>query len=220
MLSRGASSIKLARRGRRGAKLVVSEGRGGLKAVVNASCTPLAAPSRPPHAQPTGSGRPPGAGVGAALIATAFARGTPRPPAPMRHQIAGQLRTKVPRLIALMDEVEHSVLAYMGFPAAHWTKLHSTDPIERLNGATHRGRQNIPQRSRHHRLVGTILLERGRSRDQAAHRGSLINTGQTTAGERDRPAAPTRPTAGHDRRNAISRPRRQFFDSRRGRLAL
>ena len=26
------------------------------------------------------------------------------------------------------------VLAYMTFPKAHWTKLHSTNPIERLNG--------------------------------------------------------------------------------------
>lgn len=33
-----------------------------------------------------------------------------------------------------MDEAETDVLAYMSFPAAHRTKLHSTNPIERLNG--------------------------------------------------------------------------------------
>ena len=32
-----------------------------------------------------------------------------------------------------MDESEHDVLAYTGFPAQHRTKLHSTDPLERLN---------------------------------------------------------------------------------------
>ena len=33
-----------------------------------------------------------------------------------------------------MDDAEPDVLAYMSFPAAHRPKLHSTNPIERLNG--------------------------------------------------------------------------------------
>ncbi len=33
-----------------------------------------------------------------------------------------------------MDEAEPDVLAYMTFPAAHRTKLHPTNPLERLNG--------------------------------------------------------------------------------------
>ena len=33
-----------------------------------------------------------------------------------------------------MDDAEVDVLAYMGFPAQHRTKLHSTNPLERLNG--------------------------------------------------------------------------------------
>ena len=33
-----------------------------------------------------------------------------------------------------LDEAETDVLAYMTFPAAHRAKLHSTNPIERLNG--------------------------------------------------------------------------------------
>ena len=32
-----------------------------------------------------------------------------------------------------MDESEADVLAYMSFPAQHRTKLHSTNPLERLN---------------------------------------------------------------------------------------
>jgi putative transposase len=39
----------------------------------------------------------------------------------------------LPKLAALMDEAEPDVLAYMTFPAAHRAKLHSTNPIERLN---------------------------------------------------------------------------------------
>ena len=33
-----------------------------------------------------------------------------------------------------MDEAETDVLAYMTFPAQHRAKLHSTNPLERLNG--------------------------------------------------------------------------------------
>src|SRR3546814_2400757 len=41
---------------------------------------------------------------------------------------------RVPKLAALMDDAEADVLAYMGFPAQHRAKLHSTNPLERLNG--------------------------------------------------------------------------------------
>jgi putative transposase len=38
----------------------------------------------------------------------------------------------------LLDDAEPDVLAYMTFPAHHRTKLHSANPIERLNGAIKR----------------------------------------------------------------------------------
>jgi len=47
--------------------------------------------------------------------------------------VADQLRTRWPKLAALMDDSEHDVLAYMAFPTQHRTKLHSTNPLERLN---------------------------------------------------------------------------------------
>ena len=46
-----------------------------------------------------------------------------------RH-VADQLRPRWPKLAALMDDSEHDVLAYMGFPGQHRTKLHSTDEID------------------------------------------------------------------------------------------
>ena len=33
-----------------------------------------------------------------------------------------------------MDKAEDDVLAYIGFPAEHWSKIHSTNGLERLNG--------------------------------------------------------------------------------------
>ncbi len=35
---------------------------------------------------------------------------------------------------AILDDAEPDVLAYMTFPKEHRAKLHSTNPIERLNG--------------------------------------------------------------------------------------
>jgi len=49
-----------------------------------------------------------------------------------RH-VSDQLRSRWPKLATLMDDSEHDVLAYMTFPAQHRAKLHSTDPLERLN---------------------------------------------------------------------------------------
>ena len=64
-----------------------------------------------------------------------------------------------------MDQAEPDVLAYMTFPKEHRTKLHSTNPIERLNGEIKR-RTNVvgifPNEAAITRLIGAILLEQKR----------------------------------------------------------
>ena len=68
----------------------------------------------------------------------------------------------MPKLATLMDAAEHDVLAYMTFPREHRQKLHSTNPLERLNAEIKR-RTNVvgifPNEKAIERLVGAILLE-------------------------------------------------------------
>src|SRR6201987_4257074 len=50
------------------------------------------------------------------------------------RQVADQLRPKVAKLAALMDQAEADVLAFMSFQKDHRAKIHSINPLERLNG--------------------------------------------------------------------------------------
>ena len=78
-----------------------------------------------------------------------------------RH-VADQLRGRWPKLAGLMDESEADVLAYMGFPAQHRSKLHSTNPLERLNKEVKRRADVVgifPGESSIVRLIGAVLLE-------------------------------------------------------------
>ena len=68
----------------------------------------------------------------------------------------------MPTLAVLMDEAETNVLAYMGFSAQHRAKLHSTNPIERLNHEIKRRSavaESFPNEAAITRLTGAMLLE-------------------------------------------------------------
>lgn len=61
-----------------------------------------------------------------------------------------------------MDGAEHEVLAFMAFPKDHRLKLHSTNPLERLNGEVKRRADVVgifPTEQSIIRLVGALLLE-------------------------------------------------------------
>ena len=73
--------------------------------------------------------------------------------------MADQLRPKVPNLAALMDEAEADVLAFMTFPKDHRSKIHSINPLERLNGEIKRRTDVVANETAITRLVGALLLE-------------------------------------------------------------
>ena len=100
--------------------------------------------------------------VASAFIATAFAQETPEAASTQWRAVADQIRPRVPKLATIMDEAEHDVLAYMSFPREHRAKLHSNNPIERVNGEVKRRTEVVgifPNEDAIVRLVGAILLE-------------------------------------------------------------
>ncbi|MCB4825586.1 IS256 family transposase [Roseicella aerolata] len=153
----------LARRGLRGVKLVVSDAHEGLKAAVTKvlratwqRCRVHFMRNAVAHAGKTQRR------IVSAWIGTAYAQEDAAAAHAQWRTVADHLRPKVPKLAALMDEAEEDVLAYMHFPAAHRAKLHSTNPIERLNGEIKRRTDVVgifPNEAAVIRLVGAILLE-------------------------------------------------------------
>ena len=100
--------------------------------------------------------------VVSAFIATAFAQDDAAAASQQWRRVADQLRPTVPKLATLMDTAETDVLAYMTFPTPHRAKLHSTNPLERLNGEIKRRTEVVgifPNEAAITRLVGAILLE-------------------------------------------------------------
>ena len=153
----------LVRRGLRGVKLVISAAHEGLKAAiqrvigatwqrcrVHFARNALAYVSRGQHA------------MVAAAIRQAFIQPDRKSAGETWRHVADQLRGRWPKLGALMDDAEHDVLAYMTFPAQHRTKLHSTNPLERLNKEVKRRADVVgifPNEDSIVRLIGAVLLE-------------------------------------------------------------
>jgi transposase-like protein len=154
---------KLARRGLKGVKLVISDAHEGIRAAVGKVLSTTWQRCRVHFMRNVlaHAGRQ-GRRVVSAFIATAFAQNTPEAARAQWRLVADQLRPKVPKLAQLMDEAEADVLAFMDFPIQHRTRLHSTNPLERVMGEIKRRTEVVgifPNEDAITRLVGAILLE-------------------------------------------------------------
>ena len=153
----------LTRRGLRGVKLVVSDAHEGLKAAITKVLSATWQRCRVHFmrnalAYAGKSQRR----IVSAWIGTAFAQDDAEAARKQWRDVADQARPRLPKLATLMDEAEADVLAYMGFPAQHRAKLHSTNPLERLNGEIKRRADVVgifPNEAAVTRLIGALLLE-------------------------------------------------------------
>ena len=154
----------MVRRGLHGVKLVISDAHEGLKAairrvVIGASWQRCRvhwmrnALSYVPKGQQSM--------VSAALRQAFIQPDRPTASQTLRH-VSDQLRAKWPKLAAFIDDSEVDVLAHMDFPTQHRGKIHSTNPLERLNKEVKRRADVVgifPNESAIIRLIGAVLLE-------------------------------------------------------------
>jgi transposase-like protein len=153
----------LTRRGLRGVKLVISDAHEGLKAAITKvlsatwqRCRVHFMRNALAYAGKTQKR------VVSAWVGTAFAQDDAASAHKQWRDVADQMRPRVPKLAALLDDAENDVLAYMDFPASHRTKIHSTNPLERLNGEIKRRADVVgifPNDDAVVRVIGALLLE-------------------------------------------------------------
>ena len=154
---------KLARRGLRGVKLVVSDAHEGIKAavakVLNATwqrCRVHWMRNALSYVAKTQQSM-----VAAALRQAFIQPDRTQASQTLRH-VADQLRQKWPKLAAFIDDSETDVLSHLDFPEQHRSKVHSTNPLERLNKEVKR-RADVagifPNEASIIRLIGAVLLE-------------------------------------------------------------
>ena len=98
----------------------------------------------------------------AAVFRTIFAQPNPEAAAQTWDTVRDQLVAGFPKIGPLMDAAKAEVLAFTAFPRAHWAKVWSTNPLERVNKEIKRRARVVgifPNEAAVIRLVGAVLAD-------------------------------------------------------------
>ena len=154
----------LVARGLSGVRLVVSDAHEGLKGAISAILVGAAWQRCRVHFMRNALSQVPKAAsqMVAATIRTIFAQPDKQSAHEQLSRVADGLADRFPKAAEILMAAEEDILAYMAFPEPHRRRLHSTNPLERLNKDIKR-RTNVvgifPNRASLIRLVGAVLME-------------------------------------------------------------
>jgi putative transposase len=98
----------------------------------------------------------------AAAIRTIFAQPSQAAARQQVAEVVQAMAARWPRAAAVLAEGVDDVLAYMTFPPEHWTRIYSTNPLERLNREVKRRTDVVgifPDQAALVRLAGSVLIE-------------------------------------------------------------
>lgn len=155
---------RLVARGLRGVELVISDAHEGLKQAIEQVLTGATWQRCRVHVMRNILSQVPKSSQGmvSAIIRTIFAQPSYEAAKSQLKRVVDELSGRFPKAMEILKEAEEDVLAYMTFPKAHWQRIHSTNPLERLNREIRRRTDVVgifPNRDSVIRLVGAILLE-------------------------------------------------------------
>ncbi|MFV2045548.1 MAG: IS256 family transposase [Anaerolineales bacterium] len=154
----------LVRRGLTGVRLVTSDAHEGLKAALGEVLNGVTWQRCRVHFMRNILAHVPKGdkAIVAAALRTIFAQPDRQAAGQQLTEVVGAMRARWPKAAELLAEAEEDVLAYMAFPAEHWTRIYSTNPLERLNKEIKRRTYVVgvfPDQPSVIRLVGSVLME-------------------------------------------------------------
>jgi transposase-like protein len=124
----------LVERGLTGVQLVISDAHAGLKkAIGQVLGCPWQRCSVHFLREALGHARREQQPMLAALLRPLFNAETGEAARALLGEALERLGKPLPKVAALLEEAEEDLLAFYGFPAEHWAKLRSTNPLERVN---------------------------------------------------------------------------------------
>src|ERR671935_822715 len=151
-------------RGLAGGQLVIADAHLGLKAAIGAVMAGAGWQRCRVHFLRNVLARVPKASAEmvAAAIRTIFAQPTGSEVVDQLDKVAAMLAPKFPAVASMLTDAREDLTAFTAFPVAHWRKLWSTNPLERLNKEVKR-RTNVvgifPDDAAVLRLAGAVLIE-------------------------------------------------------------